>query len=115
MLYVSSISLSYLLLGIGILSIAFYLYFRILISKTSESNDSKDKIIGAMNNPELWKKRNIRMSYVSLFWAIVSILLFIYLKFYFNTSLISMLYIFVYLALIVISLLVSNKKDKIEA
>lgn len=102
---VSSISLSYTFLVIAIISIAFFLYFKALIIKTSKSSESRDKIIGNMKDPITWTKRNNIMSYISLFWSIVSMAIFIYLKYFYGGPLVSMIYPFIYIALIAVSMI----------
>ncbi|MCS4469497.1 hypothetical protein JQ038_01630 [Clostridium botulinum] len=49
-----------------------------------------------MKEPKTWLNRNNRMAYVSLFWAIVSLAVFIYLKFFIMPTIISILYVIGY-------------------
>ena len=107
---ITSISLSYVFLGITIITIGFFLYFKTLLIKTSKNNDSRDKIIGNMKDPISWTHKNNIMSFISLFWAIVSLAIFIYLKFFFAAGLISIIYPFIYLALISASLILIRTK-----
>jgi len=107
---ITSISLSYVFLGIAIITIGFFLYFKTLLIKTSKHNESRDKIIGNMKDPISWTHKNNIMSYISLFWAIISLAIFIYLKFYFAAGLVSIIYPFIYFALIAASLLLIRTK-----
>ncbi|MCY6484641.1 hypothetical protein OW763_09845 [Clostridium aestuarii] len=111
---ITSISLSYLFLGVFIVSFAFFIYYKVLITKTTSNSPSREKIIGTMKKSETWRQKNNIMSYVSVFWAIISLALFIYLKFFFKIRLINMLYVFAYIAAIVISIIFLGirKKEK---
>ena len=111
-MYITSISLSYALLITTIISCCFFVYFKTLVIKTSSAKESKDKILGKMKEPKAWRSRNNKMSYVSLFWTVISLLLFIYLKFFFIASLVSIIYIFAYIALIVITAALTGLKNK---
>lgn len=102
-MFITSISLSYVFLIIGVISLIFFLYFKFITSSTSEESHRRDKILGNMKDPESWRETNNRMGYVSLFWFIVSIAAFIYLKFFLQASLISIIIPFTYIALIIIS------------
>jgi len=109
---ITSISLSYALLGATLIACSFFIYFKTLVIKTGSGKDSKEKIIGTMKQPEVWRNRNNKMSYLSLFWTVVSLSLFVYLKFFHTSGLISILYIFAYIALIVISTALGRVKDR---
>jgi hypothetical protein len=37
------------------------------VVKTEPNNKSKEKIIGTMKNPDIWRDKNTKMSYVSAF------------------------------------------------
>ena len=111
-MYITSISLSYALLGVTIIACGFFVYFKTLVIKTGDTKESKDGILGKMKDPEAWRNRNNKMSYVSLFWTVVSLLLFIYLKFFLASSLVSLLYIFAYISLIVITTALTGVKHK---
>ena len=102
---ITSISLSYIFLAIAVISIAFFLYFKTLIIKSSKNSEDRNKIIGNMKDPVSWAKRNNIMSYISLFWSILSIVAFIYLKYFYGAPLVSIIYLFIYVALIAASLL----------
>lgn len=106
---VTSISLAYLFLGIGLISLSFFIYFKIL---TSNSSKKSEKIVGDMKDSKTWLNRNNKMAYVSLFWAIVSLGLFIYLKFFTMPNIISLLYVIGYIFLIVISVAVAGIKKQ---
>ncbi len=56
-----------------------------------------EKIVGNMKDPKTWLNRNNRMAYVSLFWFIVSLAIFIYLKFFTMPTIISILYVIGYI------------------
>lgn len=108
----NSSSISYLILAISLLSFIFFCYFKILHYNTSENNSNRDRIIGNMKNEKEWRIRNNRMSFVFLFWTIVSLAAFIYLKYYFSLRVISSAYIIVYFILIVTSTAVAGTKRK---
>ncbi|MCS4521074.1 hypothetical protein JTS97_00160 [Clostridium botulinum] len=65
-----------------------------------------------MKEPKTWLNRNNRMAYVSLFWAIVSLAVFIYLKFFIMPTIISILYVIGYAFLIVISVAIAGMKNR---
>ncbi len=65
-----------------------------------------------MKEPRTWLNRNNRMAYVSLFWAIVSLAIFIYLKFFIMPTIISILYVIGYAFLIVISVAIAGMKNR---
>ena len=110
-MYITSISLSYAFLGAAIIACCFFIYFKTLIIKTGDIKESKDEILGNMKEPEAWRNKNNKMSYLSLFWTVISLILFIYLKFFYTVSLVSILYIFAYLALIVITTALIGMKN----
>ncbi|EJO5346571.1 hypothetical protein NRP93_000622 [Clostridium botulinum] len=109
---ITSISLSYFFLGICLISLAFFIYFKILTNNSSKENNKNEKIVGDMKNPKTWLNKNTRMSYISLFWAIISLCVFIYLKFFTIPTIISILYVVGYIFLIVISVLIAGVKHK---
>lgn len=111
----TSSSLSYLFLIIGVLSFIFFCYFKILHYNTSDESSKKEKIIGEMRNVEEWRSKNNRMSYIFLFWSIVSLGVFIYLKYFLGLRLISAIYVIGYLALVVISTAVAGIGRKAKA
>lgn len=111
-MYMTSISLSYLFLAIGVLSLIFLFYFKVIVASTSEHSANKEKIIGNMKDPDDWRNRNNRISYVFLFWSILSLAVFVYLKYYYGTSLISAVYVIAYLALVVISIAIFGLRRK---
>lgn len=103
-MYITTISLSYVFLVMGIISLLFFSYFKFITLKSSKDDRSKKKIIGDMKSPEVWRNKNNTLSYICLFWAILSIALFTFLKFYYTASLLSIVYLFVYIALITLTL-----------
>lgn len=112
---ITSMSASYLFLGISIIALLFFLYYKFLVVNTGEKSKRRDGIIGSMKDPDHWRERNNKMSYVSLFWAIISISIFIYLKFFNQAGLISIIYVFIYSAVIVLSVSVFLKQNKVVA
>lgn len=111
-MYLPSISLSYFFLVVAIISIAAYLYFKLLTTKSSPDSPNRNKIIGDMRDPEGWIERNKKMSYVCLFWFVVSIAAFAYLKFLYSVALIPIVYLIIYAALIVLSLVFFPRTKK---
>lgn len=111
-MYLTSISFSYLFLGVAIAAIAAYLYFKLLVTKTSSESPQKDKIIGQMKDPESWRIRNGRMANVCMFWFIVSIIIFASIKFLLRAQLISIIYLLIYAVLIVISFMFAARVQK---
>lgn len=109
---VTSISLSYLLLGICLISLSFFAYFKILTTNSSREEEKSKDIIGHMKNPKAWLNRNNKMAYISLFWAIVSLVLFIYLKFFTMPGIIPIVYVIGYIILIVISVAIAGMGEK---
>lgn len=108
-------SSSYLFLGISIIALLFFLYYKFLVINTGDTSKRRDKIIGSMKDPEHWRQRNNIMAYVSLFWTIISIAIFIYLKFFHTAGLVSIIYVFIYSAVIVLSISVFLKQNKVVA
>jgi hypothetical protein len=96
--------ISYAFLGIALVSLLFFLYFKVLVVKTSSDSESKDKIVGDMHNPEQWRNRNNRLSYVTLFWALLSGGIFIYVKYFYTQGVISLIILFGYIAAIIASI-----------
>lgn len=111
-MYLTSISLSYFILGIAIAAIAAYLYFKLLVTKTSPESPQKDKIIGQMKDPESWRIKNTRMANVCMFWFIVSIIIFASTKFLFRVQLIPIIYLIIYAVLIVLSFIFAARVEK---
>lgn len=102
-MYITSISLSYVFLSICVISLIFFLYFKIIVVKTTSNKPKRDKIIGKMKNPELWRTQNNRISLISLLWSLISLAAFIYLKFFYKAGLISIIYLLAFIAVIVVS------------
>lgn len=109
---ITNSSLSYLFIILTVIFFIFFSYFKILVSNTSDGNPKRDKIIGNMKDPYTWRERNNRMSYIFLFWSIVSLGLFIYFKYFAGLGLVSLAYLLIYLALIVISIAATGTKRK---
>lgn len=103
-MYLTSISLSYLFLGVAIATIAAYLYFKLLVIKSNPQNENREKIIGNMKDAITWRERNKRMSLVCLFWSIVSIIAFVVLKFLYPATLISLTFLVIYVVVILLSI-----------
>lgn len=102
---VTSISLAYFFLGFFIISLAFSLYFKVLVIRTNPGNKHRDNIIGAMKDPISWRNRNNKLSYISVFWSVASLAIFIYLKFFKSSGLVNMIFIFSYIAIAAISII----------
>ena len=110
---ITSISLSYVFFAISIIELIFFLYYKFLVINTGEKSKRRSKIIGSMKDPEDWRRRNNIMAFVSLFWAIISIIAFTYLKFFSKAGLVSIVYVFVFIALIVLSISIFLKQNKV--
>ena len=110
---INSISSAYIFLAIFVVEFISFLYYIFLVGNTSFKSEKRSKIIGTMKAPEHWRRRNNIMAYICLFWSIVSIAAFIYLKFFFKSPVISMVYVFVFLALIVVTVSVFLKSHKV--
>lgn len=104
-MYVTSTSLSYIFLGMFLIALAFFLYFKSLVVKTNSQSSSRKRIVGNMHNPEEWRHKNSNMSNLAGFWGVLSLILFIYLKFFYAAGLINMSYLIIYLAIEVISVI----------
>jgi hypothetical protein len=100
----TSSALSYLFLAIAVIDLIFVLYFKTLVMNTSEGSRKREKIIGKMKDPDDWRSRNNRMSYIFLFWCIVSFAVFVYLKYFFGLGLVSAVYAIGLLVLMIISI-----------
>jgi len=105
--------LSYVFFAISIIELIFFLYYKFLVINTGEKSKRRSKIIGSMKDPEDWRHRNNIMAFVSLFWAIISIIAFTYLKFFSKAGLVSIVYVFVFIALIVLSISIFLKQNKV--
>ncbi|MFT5871656.1 MAG: hypothetical protein ACI8WT_000576 [Clostridium sp.] len=99
--------------GISILAFVFFLYYKFLVINTGAKSKRRDKIIGSMKDPDHWRHRNNIMALISLFWALISLTAFIYLKFFYKSGLISIIYVFIYLVLIVLSVSLFMKQNKV--
>ena len=107
---ITSISMSYVFLVILIINLLCFLYFKFLFVSSSKENKKHDAIVGDMKDPASWRKTNNIMSYNSLFWSLISLILFVYTKFFLTSGLISILIPFAYIFFIIISFLVLSKK-----
>lgn len=108
---ITSFSLSYLFLGIFFISLIFFIYFKVLVVKTEPDSKSNKKIIGTMKNPDIWRDKNNKMSYVSALWTVLSLILFIYFKFFYKAGLVNIIYFFVYIAVIILSVVLFGVKN----
>ncbi|MCM0648448.1 hypothetical protein NBE98_08680 [Clostridium swellfunianum] len=111
----TSSALSYLFIAIAVVDLAFVFYFKVLVMNTSDNNRHKDKIVGNMKDPEDWRNRNNRMSYIFLFWCIASFAVFIYLKYFFGSGLVNTIYVIGFLAAMVISIALFGIRRKTAA
>lgn len=111
-MYISSVSFSYFLLGISIISLAFSIYFKTLVMKTSPDNPARSKIIGDMKDPISWRKGNSIAGIIAIFWCLLSLFFFIYFKFMFVYNMVYIYLPIIYIALIAISLFFIKLKDK---
>jgi hypothetical protein len=112
---VSNISLSYAFLGIALIAAIFFIYFKVLIVKTSPDNDSREAIIGEMKDPDNWRNKNNKMAYIFLFWTIISTGIFIYFKFFHSDGVTSLVIPFGYLAVVAISAILLGSRNKNKA
>ncbi|MBU3183820.1 hypothetical protein [Clostridium estertheticum] len=110
---ITSVSLSYMFFVVSIIEFIFFLYYKFLVINTGAKSKRRENIIGTMKDPEHWRKRNNIIAFISLFWSLISIFAFIYLKFFYATHLLSIVYVFIYIAAIVLSVFVFIKKNKI--
>lgn len=110
-MFITSMSLSFVFLVVSLICFGAFLYFKILIIKTGENSQSREKIIGSMKDPASWRSRNNRLSYITLFWSILSLAVFIYLKFFTQAGLIPSYYLFIYVAVIVLSIILFRAKN----
>jgi hypothetical protein len=111
----TSSALSYLFIAIAIIDLAFVFYFKVLVMNTSENSSRRKNIIGSMKDPDDWRSRNNRMSYIFLFWCIASFAVFVYLKYFFGTGLVSAIYVIGFLAAMVISIALFGIRRKTAA
>ena len=114
-LNITSFSLAYIFLGISIIAFVFFLYYKFLVINTGAKSKRRDKIIGSMKDPDNWRHRNNIMAFVSLFWAFISQFVFIFLKFFYSSGLVSIIYVFIYLAVVVLSISFFIKKNKVTS
>jgi len=99
--------------AVSIVEFIFFVYYKFLVINTKDKSKKRTKIIGSMKDPEHWRQRNNIIAFISLFWSLISIFAFIYLKFFYTTGLLSIVYIFIYIALIVLSVSLFIKKNKV--
>ena len=112
---ITSISLSYVFLGLGIVAAIFFFYFKVLVVKSAPDRPSREAIIGEMKDPDTWRDRNNKMAYLSLFWALVSAGIFVYLKYFYPSGLISIIIPFIYVGLIAVSASYLSSRHKTTA
>ena len=110
---ITSISLSYMFFAISIVEFIVFMYYKFLVINTGAKSKNRNKIIGSMKDPEHWRRRNNITAFISLFWTFMSIIAFIYFKFFYNSGLTSIIYLFVSVALIVISVSLFLNQNKI--
>lgn len=109
---ITSISFSYFFLILSMTSLIFFVYYKVILIKSNGNSDSSKKIIGNMKNPKKWRGNNEVNSYISLFFTILSLSIFIYLKFFMAPKLISILFLFAYICIIAISVSWSSIRKK---
>jgi len=112
-LNITSFSLSYMFFAISIIEFIFFGYYKFIVINTGANSKRREKIVGSMKDPESWRHRNNIISFVSLFWALISQIAFIYLKFFYKSGLVSIIYVFIYIVLIVLSISLFVKKNKV--
>jgi hypothetical protein len=111
----TSVFLSYAFLCIAFITLICFLYFKLLLIKTSSDSDTKRNIIGNMKDPDSWRARNNKVSYLMLFWTILSAAIFIYLKYFTGSQVISSIYLYVYIGAIIISSFLFSSQEKRRA
>ncbi|MCB2292408.1 hypothetical protein LGK95_02495 [Clostridium algoriphilum] len=110
---ITSISLSYMFFAISAVEFIVFLYYKFLVINTDPKSKTRKKIVGSMKDPDHWRHRNNIVAFISLFWALVSMAAFIYLKFFYTSGLASIVYIFIYVVLIVLSVALFIKQNKL--
>ena len=103
-MYVTSISLSYIFLGMFLIASALFLYFKSLVIKTLKKSPSREEIIENMRNVKECRHRNSNIANLYGFWGILSLIIFIYFKFFYSFGLIRMNYVIIYLIIEIISI-----------
>lgn len=98
---------------VSIIEFIFFLYYKFLVINTGTKSKRRNNIVGTMKDPENWRNRNNIIAFISLFWALISIITFIYLKFFYVTGLLSIIYVFIYIVAIVLSVSIFIKKNKV--
>ena len=111
----TSVFLSYAFLCIAFITLICFLYFKLLLIKTSSDSDTKRNIIGNMKDPDSWRARNNKVSYLMLFWTILSAAIFIYLKYFIGSQVISSIYLYAYIGAIIISSFLFSSQEKRRA
>ncbi|WP_315120020.1 hypothetical protein [uncultured Clostridium sp.] len=109
---ITRISISYFFLGVGLIAIISYVYFKMLSIKSAPESKDRNKIVGKMKDADLWTEKNKRMEYLSLGWTVISITLFAFFKFLYTTGLISIIFPFVYIAVVAASIILFMPKKK---
>ncbi|KYH30337.1 hypothetical protein [Clostridium colicanis] len=111
-MYVTSISLSYIFLGMFLIASALFLYFKSLVVKPLKKSPCKKEIIENMHSVKECRHKNSNMANLYGFWGILSLIIFIYLKFFYSFGFIRMNYLIVYLVLEIISIIFYKIKVK---
>lgn len=99
--------------AVSIIEFIFFVYYKFLVVNTGDKSKRRGKIIGSMKDPDNWRHRNNIMAFISLFWAFISLLAFIYLKFFYSLGLVSIIYVFIYLVVVVLSISFFIKQNKV--
>ena len=99
--------------AVSIIEFIFFVYYKFLVINTGAKSKRRESIIGIMKDPKHWRRRNNIIAFISLFWALISIIAFIYLKFFSTSRLLSIVYVFIYIAVIVLSVSVFINKNKV--
>ncbi len=112
-MFVTNIFLSRIFFIATIICLILSLYFKIIVIKTSPGNRDRNRIIGNMKDPMTWREKNTTLSYILIIWSIVSLCLFAYLKFFNAPKIISIVYLFIYLAAVTVSILYFVLRKKV--
>jgi hypothetical protein len=111
-MFVTNISLAYVFLGLGVIAAFFFVYFKVIVARTEPGNSHRGAIVGEMKDPDNWRAKNNRMSYLSLFWSVLSVAIFIYIKYFNPIGVISIVYPFIYIGIIVVSVSFASRGNK---
>ncbi|URZ01371.1 hypothetical protein [Clostridium felsineum] len=110
---ITTISLKYFFLALTIIGVFLTYYYKSLVMKTSPGHRDREKILGNMKDPISWRIRNNKLSIRILFWTAISFIIFLYLSLFVNAGTVSIIYLVIYMALIIASLISvkANKKS----